>query len=344
MQKITFFEVNEQWEKDIIYNDIKGFEIQIFDKTINEVDFEQFKDSVIISVFIYSKVDSKIIENMPNLKLITTRSSGFDHIDLDVAQEKEISIANVPFYGQSTVAEYNFAHLLNISRKFCQGISRVRTGSFDFTGLRGFDLAKKTIGLLGFGHIGQKFARMAKGFDMEVLAYDINMNSQYLIDISKEIGLKFVDMQTIFEKCDIISLHLPLLESTRHILNEENFQKMREGVIILNTARGDLIDSRALLNALNIKKVSAVGLDVLEGEYILKEEIVSVLDKKREKESNFETLTIDHILMGHPRVFITPHNAFNTIDALKRILKTSIFNICEYAENGKIEKNKVKKE
>jgi D-lactate dehydrogenase len=342
MGQISFFEVKEDWEREIINSNFKDHEIKIFEESINDVEINNFKDSDIISVFIYSRVNKELIEKLPNLKLITTRSTGFDHIDINEAKNREILVANVPFYGQNTVAEYNFAHLLNISRKLCQSISRVKSGSFDFTGLRGFDLAEKKVGILGFGHIGQKFAKMCIGFEMKVYAYDVNSSSPGLIERAREIGAKLVDLDTIYKECDIISLHLPLLDSTKHILNENSFSKMKDGVVILNPSRGDLIDSKALIEALNSNKVFAAGLDVLEGECLIKEEIVKVLEEPREKECNFKTLTFDHILINHPRVFVTPHNAFNTIDALKRILNTTIYNINQYLYNGNLKENQVK--
>lgn len=328
MVKISFFEVKENWEEEFIENFFKGkknYEIQIFKETINEVPFDEFYDSEIISVFIYSKLDKSLLSKFNSLKLIATRSTGFDHIDLEFCKSKKIKVANVPFYGQNTVAEYTMAHLLNISRKFCNSITRVKTGSFDFNGLRGFDLKGKKLGLLGFGHIGQKFAKMANGFEMEIFAYDM-----YISDESKKfakgLNVKFKSKDWIVKNCDIISLHLPLTKDTIHILSWKEFSNMKKGVIILNTSRGDLIDSKALLKALNKNIVLGAGLDVLEDECLLKEDIAYISDEKL-KFCQKEKLLYDHILINHPKVFVTPHNAFNTIDALKRILETSLNNI-----------------
>jgi len=338
--KIAFFEVKEKWEETAIKKAFPNDKIYLFKESINEVNLSKLKSVDIISVFIYSNCNKDILKQFAKLKLIATRSTGFDHIDLKFAKRNKIPICNVPHYGENTVAEFTFALMLNISRKLYSSINRVKAGVFNFDGLRGFDLKSKTIGIIGFGNIGQKFAKMCIGFEMNVLVYDVFADK--LEEKAKEIGVKFVDLKTLFKKSDIISLHIPSLPSTKHILNSETFDEMKKGVIILNTSRGDLINTDALLNAINSNKVAGAGLDVLEGEYVIKDELELFTHQGKDPICDMKMVLEDHILINHPKVFVTPHNAFNTQDALMRILKTSIKNIRQLTKENKIEENIVK--
>lgn len=337
MAKIAFFEVTQDWEKKSIYAKFPHQEIFMTDKCIQDVNIEEFKDIEVLSTFIYSTVTADILNQLNNLKLIATRSTGYDHINLETCRNKQIIVTTVPHYGENTVAEFTFAHLLNISRKLKASIDRVRSGSFSFEGLRGFDLAKKTIGVIGFGNIGQKFAKMCKGFDMEVLAFDVFADRMQ--DKAKEIGVTFVDLDTIYSRCDILSIHLPLLDSTRFMINKDSIAKMKDGVIILNTSRGELIKSSDLLEAVNSGKVYGAGLDVLEGEALVKDEI-ELLGKGELSAADEDVILRDHILVSNPKVFVTPHNAFNTQDALERILNTALYNINQYLFD-EVKENKI---
>lgn len=338
--KIAFFEVKEDWEKKLIKKKFPKEDILIFKETINEVNINKIKSCEILSVFIYSKCDKDLLSNFKKLKLIATRSTGYDHIDLKYTSKNKIDVCNVPHYGENTVAEFTFALLLNISRKLSQSISRVKTGVFSFDGLRGFDLNGKTVGIIGFGNIGQKFAKMCVGFEMNVIVYDVFADK--LEEKANEIGVKFVDLETLFKKSQIISLHIPALPSTKHIINENSFKLMKKNVIILNTSRGELIETNALLKFLNSKKVLGVGLDVLEGECGIKDELELFTHSTQPPLCDSKLILEDHIIINHPRVFVTPHNAFNTIDALIRILKTTLSNIDQLVKNKEVVENKVK--
>lgn len=329
--KTAFFEVKENWEKE----EIKKYfpKAIIFEEKIQEVEISKINSFDVISVFIYSKVDEKLLKQLKKVKLIATRSTGFDHIATNYCQKKDITVCTVPHYGENTVAEFTFGLLLAISRKIIDSVNRVKTGSFDFSGLRGFDLAGKTVGVIGFGNIGQKFAKMCKGFEMEVLVYDAFADK--LEEKAREMGVQLVSLDKLYKTSDIISLHIPSLPQTKHIICETSIKKMKEGVIILNTSRGDLIDSKALMQGIFSKKVGFAGLDVLEGESLLKIE-ENFLTKNNKSLEDVELMLEDHILISNPRVYITPHNAFNTIDALSRILHTTFENISEFEKGNKI--------
>lgn len=318
--KIVFLEVKETWEKNMIKDAFP--EAEMVKHGVDSCSDELLKKVEILSSFIYSKLDAETLRKMPELKCIATRSTGYDHVDLDYCRKNNIAVYNVPHYGENTVAEFTFGLLLTISRKIIESVRRVQSGSFDFIGLRGFDIAGKTVGIVGFGNIGKRFANMCLGFEMKVLVSDPFLKKAE----AKKFGVELVDFDDLLARSDVISLHVPLTPKTKHIVNKQTIAKMKKGVILLNTARGDLIDSTALLDGLYKKKVAFAGLDVLEGEQMIKDEL-ELLREDSKKKYDMQILLEDHMLMNHSRVYVTPHNAFNTQDALERIVKTSLENI-----------------
>jgi len=323
--KIVFFETAD-WEKDELK---KNFPEAIFlpEKVTDEV-LKKYYHAEIISTFVYSKIDRKAIDSLPNLKLITTRSTGFDHIDVSYAKTKGIKVLNVPEYGSRTVAEYTFALILNLSRKIYQSINQGKVFNFNHAEIRGFDLYEKTIGVIGLGKIGLEVVKIAYGFGMNILVYNRSQNKE----LEEKYHFKYVDLETLLSSSDVVSLHLPLNETTRHFINKENILKIKKGAILVNTSRGEVIETEALLFGLENNILSGVGLDVLEGEKILGEE-TEILTEDYKKDVDFKTLILDHILVNHPKVIITPHNAFNSKEALDRITKTTIENIKAFLNN-----------
>jgi D-lactate dehydrogenase len=327
--KIGFFET-ENWEAEYFKKALEGNELFFSEKKLNKDNLPEQNDFDAVSIFVCSEMDKETISHFPNLKLITARSAGFDHIDLKTAKEKNISIAYVPGYGDNTVAEFAFALLLDISRKIYESYDRIReTGSFSPEGLRGFDLKGKTMGIVGTGRIGRETAQIAKGFDMNVIAFDISPDEKF----ARENGIKYVSFDELLANSDVISLHVPHMESTHHIINSGNINKIKKGAVLINTARGGLVETDALIKALNEKILAGVGLDVLEEEGAIKDER-SLLLYGRPEEHNLKTLLQNHVLIDMPNVIITPHNAFNTQEALTRILETDVQNIKSFAEKG----------
>ena len=323
-KKIAFFEL-EIWEKEYIKKNIKGFKTIFYDEPLTIENVNKIKDSQIIGIFIYSKITKEILDKLPKLKLITTFSTGYDHIDLSECKKQNITVCNVPTYGENTVAEHTFALILALSRKIFQSIKRTKSGSFEYDGLRGFDLKNKTIGLIGTGHISSHVARIANGFEMNIIAYDLNQNPELI----KNYGLKYVDMNTLLKTSDIISLHIPLNDKTKYTINKKNISLMKPSAILINTARGGLIETDALIKALQNKKIAGAGLDVLEEECAIKEE-KQLLSAQFNSNRNIQTLLENHLLMQLDNVIITPHNAFNSTEALQRIIDTSIENIVNF--------------
>ncbi|HRN96029.1 MAG TPA: hydroxyacid dehydrogenase [Candidatus Levybacteria bacterium] len=318
--KIACFEVDPA-EKKQLEKALKGHDITCFDHPLSEKDVEKIIDVEALIVFIYSKIDRTILDELPNVKYITTMSTGFDHIDLEVCKEKNIIISNVPSYGEVTVAEHTFALLLAVSRRLIESYTRVKSGYFSPQGLTGFDLNGKTMGVIGVGAIGCNVIKIAKGFGMNVIGYKRSPDPE----LEKKFGFTIHDLETVLQKSDVVSLHLPYSQETHHIIDEEKFYMMKKGAVLINTARGALIDTRALIEALGRGDLAGVGLDVCEGEPVLREE--SQLLSKQFNSEEMMYVMEEHMLLHHPNVIITPHNAFNSREALTIILDTTVKNI-----------------
>lgn len=324
--KIAFFELND-FEKEYFKTQIQNHELIFFDKPLKKEEISSLSDIEGLVVFIYSHVDKDVLDKLPGLKFISTMSTGFDHIDMVECKNRKIIVSNVSTYGEITVAEHAFALILAISRRIIESHERVREGKFTPEGLTGFDLFGKTLGVIGVGNIGSHVIRIAKGIGMEVLGYKRTPNPK----LESDLGFHFTDMETLLAKSDIITLHVPYSKETHHMIAAEQFAKMKNGVVVINTARGALIDTDALVAALDSKKVAAAGLDVLEEEPMLQEE-KALLSQEFDREALLHTLE-NHMLLNNKNVIITPHNAFNSNEALVRIVHTTKENIEGFA-NG----------
>lgn len=303
---------------------LRGFPHAIHTDTITNQNVDPTAE--ILVVFIESPVTKEIMQKFPKLKYITTMSTGYDHIDLKAVKKRQIPVSNVPTYGENTVAEHTFALILGLTRKLFESVKRVKEGSYDFHGLRGVDLKGKTLGIIGMGHIGSHVARMAKGFEMEVLAFDVKPNQT----LARRYGFTYVPLNTLLKKSDIVSLHTPLFKSTYHLINKKNIKLMKPGSFLINTARGALVDPEALLEALKNNRLAGAGLDVLEDENLLQhfEEVMTCADNR----CQLKTTLINNLLIDHPKTIVTPHNAFNSIEALRRIIDVTIENIAAFAK------------
>jgi len=320
MEKIIFCEL-ENWEEEYINNSLAPYPIISTAEKINETTVVKYTDVTIISPFIYSNLNADVLSRLPKLKFIATRSTGFDHIDISYCNHKKILVANVPTYGEHTVAEHAFALILAISRKLLPATARAKKGDFTVEGLEGFDLFGKTIGVVGTGHIGKSVIAIAQGFGMKVLAFNRTPDPDLVLK-----GISFVSLDELLAGSDIVTLHLPHTKETEHIINMQNIHKFKKGAILINTARGALVETQAILEGLDEKVLSAAGLDVLEEEGALKEER-ELLTSDFLSKANLKTALLDHILLTRDDVIITPHNAFNSKEALTQILDTTILNI-----------------
>ncbi|MDO8524309.1 MAG: hydroxyacid dehydrogenase [bacterium] len=327
--KIAFFEINK-WEEETLEKDFKGHTLKFFAEPLDLANCQEIKDFDIVSVFIYSKITAEILDKLPKLKMITTRSTGFDHIDLGECQKRDIAVCNVPFYGENTVAEHTFALILALSRNVHKSYVRGLRGDFTIEGLMGFDLKDKVLGVVGAGHIGLHVIRIAKGFGMKVLAFDVNQNKF----LSEVLGFEYVTLDYLLANSDIITLHAPGGETTHHLINKQNIKQIKKGVILINTSRGSLVETDALLEAMDEGILAGAGFDVLEGEELIKEEKQLLYDK--ENPEKLKQLLKDHIILSKDNVVYTPHIAFYSQEALERILETTVKNI-KFFEEGKLQ-------
>lgn len=326
MAKIVFSEL-EKWEEEYVRNALLGLDVLFISEKLDEKNVSNFSEAEILSPFIYSALNKGILGSLPNLKFIATRSAGFDHIDLDFCKEKGISIANVPSYGENTVAEHTFALILTLSRKIIQSVERTRRGDFSLDNLTGFDLFGKTIGVLGAGHIGKTVIKIARCFGMKVLVFTRTKDQ----NLEKDENISFVSLETLLGNSDIVSLHLPHTKETEHIINMKNIEKLKKGSILINTARGALVETQAILEGLDRGILSGVGLDVLEEECGLKEER-ELLSREFLKSCDIKTQLLNHVILTRNDAVVTPHNAFNSKEALAQILETTISNIKAFSE------------
>ncbi len=320
--RIAFFDL-EGWEDETIKQSFPGDEMYLSKDKLAVENLPMEKDFDVISTFIGSKIDGELLGNFPNLKLLTTRSTGFDHIDLEFCKSKNIVVSYVPGYGDNTVAEYAFGLLLNLTRKIYRAIDQIKeTESFSLAGLEGIDLKGKIMGVVGTGRIGKEAIRIARGFGMVIYAYDPYPDYNF----AQAFGVKYVSLEELLRSADAVTIHCPLTPQTEHLINKKNVTLFKKGVYLVNTARGGIVDTDAIVLGLKGGIFAGVGLDVLEEEGETKDEL-EFLSNPAAKEANLKTVLENHVLMKHPNVLITPHNAFNTKEALQRILATTIGNI-----------------
>lgn len=333
--KIIFFETDKKEENILkkMLADIPEMEAIFHEERLNQSNVSLAKSADIVSVFVDSEMRKEVLDILPDLKFIVTRSTGYDHIDISYAREKGIKVASIPGYGAHTVAEFTFALILMLSRNTYTAYHQLREGSnFDISNLQGFDLFGKTLGVIGMGRIGKNVIKIAKGFGMETIACDPNPDMKF----AEETGTKCASMDELLATADILTLHTVLNDNTRHLINKESISKMKKGAYLINTSRGEVVDTGALLEAITNGHLAGAGLDVLEAERQLKEET-----KNREgRVKDFKTLYEDHILIDLPQVIVTPHIAFDTKEAEEEILKITVENISGFlkGENKNIVK------
>lgn len=333
--------------KNIVFFDTKEYEKEYFIKHLSEkfnLVFEDYSllpettipdiaiDTEIISVFTSSRLTEKILSQFKELKLIATRSVGYSHIDLDYCKEHNIKIVNTPHYGDYTVAEFSFGLLLNLIRKICKASTDLKDNQIS-NNYEGMELFGKTIGIIGTGGIGSKSLKIASGFSMNLLAYDIHPNEQLV----QKFNVKFTDLDTLVKESDIISLHAPANTSNYHMLDKQRFDEMKDSTVIINTGRGELIDTQALYNALKEKKIAGAALDVLEYEEAITNNSDYFIDDECIDTNYLKKTLINHKLLSLPNVIITPHIAYDTKEAVTRILEITVNNIIAFSNNYGLE-------
>jgi len=308
--RIGIFDLSDDEKKimEVLLKD-KGIDASIHSTSYDEGDYET------IVVFVDSKITKEKIAKSKHLKNIITMSTGFDHIDLKACKKRKIKVYNVPDYGTDTVAEFTLLLMLASLRKLGVILSETKESTqIDYKKIRGKDLSKKTVGVVGTGRIGSRVAEICLSMGCKVIANSRKKRS----DLLKK-GVEYVDFQTLLSEADIITLHTALVKATKHMINQKNISRVKEGALIINTSRGPLIETKALISRAD---VLYAGLDVVEGEALLKRELDLVWKNPSEGEvrSRLET----DLLMKNKNILITPHVAYDTEEAIYRILKSTV--------------------
>ena len=322
--RIVFFET-DTLEEEYFEKYLADHDLQFFPDNLTASSLDKLGPVDVLSTFMYSEVDREVLDALPELKLIATRSTGFDHVALDVCTSRGIVVSNVPSYGDNTVAEHTFALILTLARRLYEGCLNRIEGDFSARDLTGFDLKGKTIGVVGAGKIGTHVVRIARGFGMTVLVYDVKPQES----LAEALGFQFAPLDRLLQESDIISLHVPYNDATHHLIDRQKFSMMRKGAYLINTARGGIVDQRALLEALDDGTLAGAGLDVLEGEEYIKEEKSVLTDTERTKALN--AVGENALILQRKNVVYTPHIGFNTREAVERILETTVDSILGFA-------------
>lgn len=328
--KILFYDT-KPYDKEFFneYNKDYGFDIKYLTGKLTEESADLAKGYDIISIFVNDTVDKKVIDILVEcgVKLIAMRCAGYNNVSLKEIDGK-IKVVRVPAYSPYSIAEYTVGMIMILNRKIHKAYIRTREGNFSITGLMGYDLHEKTAGIIGAGKIAQILIKILKGFGMKVISYDPYPNYEK----AKELGFEFTDLDTLYKEADIISLNCPLTKETRYMINRNSMNKMKDGVMIVNTGRGMLIDTVDLIEALKDKKIGAAALDVYEEE----------ADYFFEDYSN---MVIEDDILGRllsfNNVLVTSHQAFFTKEAVEEITRVTMENIKRFQE-GKPLDNEVK--
>lgn len=304
----SFDKVNEKYNYDIRY--YKGH--------LNPNNVVLTQDTDVVCIFVNDTADAAVIDAMVDndVKLLALRCAGFNNVDLKAAKGK-LPVVRVPAYSPYAVAEYSLALMLSLNRKIHRAYWRTRDGNFSLNGLMGFDMHGKTIGIIGTGKIAKILIRLLKGFGMRILAYDLYPDMKF----AGEEGISYVSLDELYRESDIISLHCPLTDQTKYMIDKDSIDKMKEGVMIINTGRGQLINTNDLIEGLKEKKIAAAGLDVYEeeGEYFYEDKSDKIIDDD-----------VLARLLSFNNVIVTSHQAFFTKEALHNIAETTLQNIEDF--------------
>jgi len=316
MKKIAFFDTKpydvtgfENYKSDL-------FEIEYHESRLNQSTARLAEGADAVCAFVNDDLSEPVLEKLAGygIKAVALRSAGYNNADIKAAERLGVTIMRVPAYSPHAVAEHAAALLLTLNRKVHKAYIRTRDFNFSLNGLTGIDLYGKTVGVIGTGRIGKCFAAICKGFGMRVICYDAYPDKNWE-------GAEYVDLETLLSESDIVSLHCPLVDDTYHMIGWQAFSIMKRGVILINTSRGGLIDSLALLSAIDGGKLGAAGLDVYE------EEADYFFEDKSEKPVKDDVLSL---LLTKPNVIITSHQAFLTIEALNSIAEVTINNLSSF--------------
>jgi D-lactate dehydrogenase len=306
--KTFFLEKNQQY----------GFEIKFYKSHLNKDNAILAKGADVVCIFVNAEVDANVIDILVEngVKLIALRCAGYNNVDLKAAKNR-IKVVRVPAYSPHSIAEYTLALMLTLNRKIHRAYNRTREGNFALEGLMGFEMIGKTAGIIGTGKIGKIVAQILKSMGINVLAYDLYPDMEF----AEKNGIRYASLDELYQNSDIISLHCPLTKETEYLINEDSIAKMKEGVMIINTGRGKLINTKDLIDGLKDKKIGSAGLDVYEEEsdYFYEDHSDIVIDDD-----------ILARLLTFNNVIVTSHQAFFTKEALSEIARITLQNIQDF--------------
>ncbi|MEI6492778.1 MAG: NAD(P)-dependent oxidoreductase [Verrucomicrobiota bacterium] len=337
-RKICFVSTEPE-EEELFCEKFAGYDVS-FEASLRDVP----EDIEVLSIFINDRIDEDFLDRHPGLRMIATRSMGFDHIDLEACTRRQIAITHVSGYGENTVAEHTFALMLALSRRIRESTEAALAGKFTHEQFRGMDLRGSTLGVVGAGRVGLHVIRIAGAFGMKVLAYDAHPNPLH----TELLNFQYTTFEHLIRESHVITLHIPLNQETHHIFDRETISRCRPGVLIVNTARGRLIDSEALIEALDNGQVGGAGLDVIEEEGVFHGGATALLgaqiaDRVRGAGMDKDRISLpagrmkeisryiaSNALLRRAKVVFTPHNAYNSIESREFISNTTAENIFNY--------------
>ena len=336
MKNMVYLVETQVSEWDFFRENLADFSLRCVDE-LEDVE----ADAKAVSVFVHSRVDEAFLQAHPGVKLVTTRSTGHDHIDRAECTRRGVTVCNVSSVDENTVAEHTFALILAVARRLQEVREANKQPHFRYETLRAWDLRGKTLGVIGTGRVGLRVIHIGLAFGMQVLAYDPYSRSL----MAELLGVRYVDLDDILRSADVITLHAPLTPETHHLLDREAFTRCQKGIIVINTARGGLVDTCALIEALDQGIIVGAGLDVLEDESVMRKEAARLITdqiidhvqgsaapeeariKHPQRIKELQSLMQNQRLLARPNVVFTPHVAFNSVEAVERINEVTVANI-----------------
>ena len=322
--KMLFFDYRDSEKKYFETHACTGFDITFFTNNLNEntkLTEEEFNETEVISVFVSSQLTEKLINKFKNLRIIATRSTGYNHIDLEACADRNIAVLNVDGYGKYSVTQYTICVMIALIRNIVPSIKDFQLEKIIFDNYTGYDLTEMSLGVIGTGSIGASVCKIANLFGMHILAYDCKKNSDILDFV------EYVTLEELYKRSNIITLHIPFIPDVYHMISNKEFEMMMDGVYIINTSRGELIDNAALYEAIQSKKVAGAALDVLECENLNMYPDDFLTNIKDATCDCLSSAIINQKLMAEPNILVTPHIAYNTFHAVNTILETTFSNI-----------------
>jgi len=316
-----FFETNKFDDYEVLF-----IEQSLNEHTLQEIPSDDVENAEIVSVFITSNVNKEVLDKFKNLKLVSTRSTGYNHIDIEECKNRNIAVLNVAKYGETTVAQYTFGLLIAIVRRIVPAVLDMKKLENKSQSYVGRDLNAMTVGVLGTGSIGASFCRLAHSADMKILAYDFRPNAE----LAEKYSIEYVDKETLLKNSDIVSVHVPYNEANHHFISTKELDMMKKGSYLLNTARGELVDTNALYQALLDKKLEGAALDVGECESF-NFDMEHLMEKIEGTSADcLARALVTQKLIELPNVIVTPHIAYNTKEAVETILENTFKNIDDF--------------